>query len=112
MFAKKYHSIMEKGEDHRAKWAFGISLALSLFILVGFGFYKGYLNINFGSGQMASAVSASTDSVKTLSPIDNSKKIIKSALRDVKKQYDALKDSVASVLVPFMSGVEVYQKEQ
>ncbi len=103
---------MEKGEEHRARWAFGLATVLSLFILVGFGFYKGYLGINITGGkQVASAVSASTDSVKALSPVQNSKKIIKTSLKEINKQYQALKEAVASVIVPFITGIEVYNKE-
>lgn len=112
MFVKKYRSIMEKPEDHRNRWAVGLAVVSSLFIFAGFGFYKGYISIEINRSvapktQVATPIMAED----APSPIDNSKKIFKSAFIEIESQYRAFKESVSSVIVPFITGIEVYERE-
>ncbi|MFA6270205.1 MAG: hypothetical protein WC657_03295 [Candidatus Paceibacterota bacterium] len=101
---------MEKSEKHRNGWALGLSVGCSIFIFTSFAFYRGFLN--FGEiyvappKQVASVVSA--DLVP--SPIQNTKKTFEAAFGEIGKKYQELTDSVATVFVPFISSIEVYQR--
>lgn len=115
MLLKKYNSIMQKGEEHRNKWALGLAVAFSVFIFFGFAFYKGYIGLGNGdviaekqsSNQLANVVSA--DSAP--SPIQNTKETFKSAFGEINKQLQEFEDSISSVLVPFFTGIEVYERK-
>jgi hypothetical protein len=111
MLLKKYHSIMEKPEEHRNKWALGLSVTFTVLIFISFAFYKGYLT--FGNGytapqtQTANVVSAK--SVPT--PIESTGETFKTAFDEIKKQYNSFTDSLSAVFVPFITGIEVYQRK-
>lgn len=106
---------MERDESYRGKWAFGLATTLSIIILFSFAFYKGYLS--FGgdanlasqksSNQMANVISAEA----VPSPIQNTKQVFGAAFDEIGKQYQELKDSFSSVFVPFISSIEVYERE-
>lgn len=102
---------MEREEAYRNKWALGLTVTLSVFIFVSFAFYKGYLNFGSGSivpkNQMANVVSAET----VPSPLQNTKGTFKAAFGEIGKQYNQFTDSVSSVLTPFFTGIEVYQRK-
>jgi|SRR3989344_5405296 len=106
MLMKKYNSIMERDEEHRNKWALGMTVALSVFIFTGFAFYNGYLKIP-SSSQAANVVSA--DLAPT--PLTNSKQTFGAAFEEISKQYSLFKESVSAVLVPFITGIEVYDRK-
>lgn len=104
---------MEKPEKHRNRWALGLSVTLSLFIFASFAFYKGYVGFEIEGGvsptrQVASPAVAVEE---VSSPLQNSKKILKDAFGEIEKQYDSFKDSVSSVIVPFITGIEIYERE-
>jgi hypothetical protein len=115
MILEKYNSIMEKSEEHRNKWALSLAVIFSVFIFVGFAFYKGFLSFGGGdvlakqnhSNQVANVVSAKS----VPSPLENSKKTFEAAFEEVGKQYQKFTDSVSAVLVPFITGIEVYQRK-
>jgi hypothetical protein len=114
MIVKKYNQIMEQEESYRQKWATGLAVSFSLVIFVGFAFYKGYLGFENSKSvvqkptlELASVVSAE----KAPSPIDGSKQNLKSLLYEIDNQYQSFKDSLANVLVPFITGIEVYERE-
>ena len=115
MILKKYNEIMEKSEEHRNKWALGLSVALSIFIFVSFAFYKGF--INFGSndavaGKQSSNQLANVISVKSApSPLQNSREALVATFSEINKQYQKFKDSMSAVLVPFVTGIEVYERK-
>lgn len=106
---------MERDESYRGKWAFGLATTLSILILFSFVFYKGYLS--FGgeanlasqksSSQMANVVSADV----VPSPIQNTKQVFGAAFGEIGKKYKEFTDSVSSVFVPFVSSIEVYERE-
>lgn len=110
MLRKKYRSIMQKPEEERNRWALGLTVTFSVLIFAGFAFYKGYLgfggNAVFG-GQTASVVSAEA----VPSPVQNTKDTFEAAFGEIGKQYREFKDSVSSVLVPFITGIEVYKRD-
>jgi hypothetical protein len=114
MIIKKYHSIMQREAEHRQKWAVGLTLVCSLLIFSGFLFQKGYLN--FGNTtvaqksdttQLANVISADL----APSPIQSSEETIGVALQEIKKQYGLFLGSVSAVLVPFVTGIDVYERQ-
>jgi hypothetical protein len=106
---------MQKPEEHRNKWALGLSVTLSILIFTSFAFYKGYLS--FGGNnilaqqksntQMAAVVSAES----APSPIENTKKTFEAAFGEINKQYKSFTNSLSAVFVPFITGIEVYQRK-
>ena len=102
---------MAKSEEHRNKWALGLAVTFSVFIFVSFAFYKGYLS--FGNNnimpknQTANVVSADL----APSPIQNTKETLKAAFGEINKQYQDFKNSISAVLVPFVTGIEVYERK-
>jgi hypothetical protein len=79
MLVKKYHQIMQQPEEYRNKWAIGLSITLSLFIFISFGFYKGFISFGGNESNVANVVelqrtsnTASANGVP--SPLENSKK--------------------------------------
>jgi hypothetical protein len=106
---------MAKSEEHRDRWALGLSVTLTIFIFVSFAFYKGYLS--FGDknivvqqkyqNQMTNVLSAKL----APSPIQNTKETLKSTFDEIGKQYQEFKDSISSVLVPFVTSIEFYGKK-
>jgi len=108
MLIKKYNSIMEKPEEHRNRWALGLTIALSVLIFTSFSFYKGYLS--FGGNnkdQVASVISAKS----APSPLQNSKEAFMAAFDEINKQYREFTNSVSDVLVPFITGIDVYERK-
>lgn len=108
---EKYNSIMQKPEEHRSKWALGLSVALTLVIFISFAFYKGFLT--FGSSYMPPASqTANVVSVnKVPSPIESTKENLQSGIDEIKQQYRQFTDSVSAVLVPFFTGIDIYQRK-
>lgn len=106
---------MQREEAHRNKWALGLSVTLSVLIFFSFAFYKGYLNFGGNdavakqknSNQVANVISAES----MPSPIENTKGTFKAAFTEIGKQYAEFKNSVSSVLVPFFTGIEVYERK-
>jgi hypothetical protein len=114
MFFRKYKEIMEKSEEQRNKWALGLSVFFTLIIFVAFAFYKGYLN--FESKNIIVQQKNSTQTANVLSadaapsPIQNTKETFKAAFVEINKKFQEFKDSVSSVLVPFVTSIEVYER--
>jgi hypothetical protein len=115
MILEKYNSIMKREEAYRNKWALGLSVSFSVLIFVSFAFYKGYINLGNNSDmakQKNSDQLANVVSAKSLpTPIDNTKETLKAAFGEIGKQYAEFKNSVSSVLVPFITGIEVYERK-
>lgn len=106
---------MEKPESYRNKWALGLAIVFSVFIFFGWALYNGYLN--FGNeGTMATPKSTSqvagVVSAKSVpSPVENTKETFQAAFGEINKQYQEFKDSISAVFVPFITGIEVYERE-
>lgn len=110
MLRKKYNQIMEQPEEYRNKWALGLTISVTVLVFVSFSVYRGF--ISFGSSgavaqksepQVAAVAAAPT-------PFENSKGAFQNTWGEIKKQYGAFTDSIANVLVPFIEGIEVYEK--
>ena len=115
MLIKKYNSIMEKSEKHRNKWALSLAVVCSVFIFTGWGFFTGFLNFENNNqvvGQKSGSQTAAVVSAKLVpTPIENTKETFKSAFGGIKEQYQEFKNSMADVFVPFITGIEVYEKK-
>lgn len=106
---------MERDEEHRNKWAAGLTFAVSAIIFTGFAFYRGFISFDLGGviaeikpeKQTASVVSVES----APSPIENSKEIFIAAFEEINNQYQQFKKSVSNVLVPFVTGIEVYERK-
>lgn len=102
---------MQREEAHRNKWAFGLAVSFSVFIFISFTFYRGYLSFGNNSAvsqkQVANVVSAD----KVPSPIQNTKETFSTAFGEINKQYKEFTNSVSAVLVPFFTGIEVYERK-
>lgn len=104
---------MQQPEEHRKKWAAGLTIACSILVLTGFAFHKGFLSVNV-SGILAKeeapkqvAAAAAADAP---SPVDNAKETFQAAFGEIKETYKEFTSSLSDVIVPFMTGIEVYQK--
>ena len=106
---------MEREEAHRSKWALGLATTLSVFILVGFGFYKGFLTVGnsgvIAQNEQSKEVATVIVAEKAPSPLSNSKQTFSNILDQITDQYSQFKDSINSVLVPFVTGIEVYERD-
>lgn len=106
---------MAKSEESRNRWALGLAVTLSIFIFVSFAFYKGYLSVgnnNFVAEKKSSTQVATVVSAKSVpSPIQNTKETFKAAFVQISKQYQEFTSSISDVLVPFVTGIDVYKRE-
>lgn len=106
---------MEQPEEHRNKWALGLAIGCSVFIFIGWGFFTGFLSFRGDSKLVGSKSGSQTAAVvsakKVPSPVENTKNSFKSAFGEMKKQYQEFKDSMADVFVPFITGIDVYDRE-
>lgn len=104
---------MEREEPYRNRWALGLTVSLSLVIFTSFAFYKGYLSV--GSPKIAGESKSQTANVisaeKVPSPIESSASTFKSALYEIDRQYQSFKASISDVLVPFVTGIDVYERQ-
>ncbi len=102
---------MQREEAHRNKWALGLAVSFSFIIFISFAFYKDYLSFNGGNlmpkKQVANVISADL----APSPIQNTKETFQAAFGEINKQYQDFKTSVSNVLVPFFTGIEVYERK-
>ena len=106
---------MEKSEEHRNKWALGLTITLSVLIFGSFVFYKGYLS--FGKESVV-AEQKSKSNVATAvsldlapSPVQSTKETFKAAFGEINKQYKEFTSSLSDVFVPFITGIEVYERK-
>lgn len=106
--------ILNKPEASRNQWALSLAVLCSVLIFVGFGFYRGFLGFggatlasSKNSDQLASVISAE----KAPSPIANTKGTFRSVFSEISAQYQDLKESLSAVFVPFVTGIEVYERD-
>jgi len=105
-------NIRQKPESYKRGVALGLSVMLTLVIALGWAGQKGMIGggtvAEGGKGEKASL----TASVGTaLTPIESSKHSFASGFEEIKKTYQSFKDSLSDVLVPFVTGIEVYEKK-
>ena len=111
MLRKKYNSIMEQPEEHRNKWALGLAVSLTVLVFISFGIYRGFISFG-GTGTVAQESEKQiAATVVASSPFENSKGVFEGTWAEIEKQYRAFTDSMADVLVPFIEGIEIYERE-
>src|SRR5690349_15896105 len=101
--------IRKKPESSRRKIALGTSLGVMLLIVSVCAYNKGYFGYS-----TTTVVAEKTESIQETSTPDINKSKINTpltlALDQIIKRYGELRDSIASVMVPFITGIDVYQK--
>jgi hypothetical protein len=107
MLIKKYKAIMEREEEHRGKWATGLTFGVFVLIFMSFAFYKGFFSFGNSQTQVANVISVE----KAPSPIQNTEETFGAAFSEIGKQYQSFKDSLSGVLVPFVTGIDVYERK-
>lgn len=113
MLLKKYKSIMEQPEESRNRWAFGLATTFTILIFFSWMFYNGYMNFG-GKGTVAKEKKTNqvaAAAVSAQSPLENSKEVFKAAFKEIDSKYQEIKNSIANVLVPFVTGIEVYERK-
>jgi hypothetical protein len=115
MLIRKYKEIMERDEEHRGKWATGLTFGVFVLIFMSFALYKDFWGFgNSGAianqnsqSQMANVLSAE----KAPSPIQSTGETFSAAFSEIGKQYNSFKESISGVLVPFVTGIDVYNRK-
>ncbi len=99
--------LKQKPESFRQKVALSGAALISLLIFSGWFYSKGY----FGYSTTTATQNEVTEAPSTAkSPLENTKVTFNSVFDQISREYQALKDSIASVLVPFITGIDVYNK--
>lgn len=103
---------MEQSEEYRSKWALGLTLTFSVLIFMSFGVYKGYFDIGFNKGNLVSEeqVAVVVTASDAPSPVENTKRAFSAVFEEFSVQYQKIKESLAFVLIPFWSNIDVYEK--
>lgn len=102
---------MEKPEEYRNRWALGLATTFSVLIFVSFAFYKGYINFGSGGAVAESQMASVAKTEVAPSPVESSREAFAAVFEEIITiQYQKVKDSLASVMVPFWSNIEVYEK--
>lgn len=103
-------NIRSKPEDHRRKVALGMSLTITAFIFVGWLSSKGWIGFTPSSDsklQTAQVIQAD----KAISPIKSTSKTFKEAGDQIKAATKEFTDTISQVFVPFVTGIEIYQRK-
>ena len=111
---KTIEKLRRKPDSYKHKFAFFTATFISLIIFAGWAGSKGYIGLP--SGEVAytpeqNVAAASSAKLEVPSPFDNSMNAIKAAFGQFGEQYNSLKESLSNVLVPFISGIEVYESK-
>lgn len=120
---------MQKSESYRINVARALTIVVFSFILTGFAFYEDLIsfnnninnvatnkNLNENYGQLASVASVNLvnknvgKNQNVPSPIENTKETFKNFFDEIEIQFNNLKDSVSSVIVPFITSIDIYQR--
>src|SRR6185436_19629216 len=109
--------IRQKPEEYRKKLALGISSGVLFVMLLSWVYLNGFLG--FGEPIIAEKNSNNTSqtasvalSDSSISPFDSSKSTFSGILNSIADQYHLLVETIGSVMVPFVRGIEVYEKSK
>ena len=111
---KTIENLRMKPESYRHKLAFFTATTISLIIFVGWAGSKSYIglpNREVAYKPEQNVAAAASAKIETLSPFDNSINALKAAFSQFGDQYASLRESLSNVLVPFISGIEVYESK-
>ncbi len=105
--------INKRGEEYRRRTALAASLLVFVSVLGVWSVQKGYLD--FGSNNSIISKDRDISEIAKVesapSPLDSSKGALNSIWSEINKTYIDFKDSVSSVFVPFITGIEVYERK-
>lgn len=107
-----FENLLKKPESYRKKAALATTLALFAIILFSWSFYEGLITFpdkeisGFPRDNLAASAALEKEA---LSPMENISGAFDSVFKEFKNEYNALKESLESVFVPFISGIEVYE---
>ena len=106
-------SIRSKSESHRRGVAVGLSFFITLIVFLGWVGQRGFLggNSSVAEAPKVEVAKQTASAANTISPLESSKKSFMSGFEEIKKTYQGFKESVSSVLIPFISGIEVYENK-
>lgn len=100
---------MQQSERKRKNWAMGLSITLTLIIFVGFGFYRGFLSLGGSSSSQIANVVVAVEKAPT--PLQSTKETFQSVFQEIGEKYVEFKNALSNVFVPFITSIEVYDRE-
>lgn len=108
-------NIRNKPEEHRRRLAFVFSLFLTLFIFTGWLNSKGVFKTGTVANDTLAPKSTQTAQVleasRAVSPIETSKRAASDTVLEIKKSIQKFSETVGDVLVPFVTGIEIYERK-
>lgn len=114
MINQTIEKINQREEKYRRRFAFSISLIVFVFVLGAWVLNRGIIDIN-GGGSAIFSKDKNTNQVASVetvpSPLDSSKQTFRSVWGEISKSYREVKSSISDVLVPFVTGIEVYERK-
>lgn len=106
---KFIENIRSKPESDRRRAALGASLLVTTIIFATWVGTKGWIEAPRGDGKLQAA--QVIDAERAISPVDSSKRILSEAGKQIKSSYSDFKESISRVLVPFVTGIEIYERK-
>lgn len=106
---KFIENIRSKPESDRRRAALGASLLVTTIIFATWVGTKGW--INFGTPEKKMQTAQVIDAKSAISPFDSSKRTIQEVGSGIESAYRDFKESVSRVLVPFVTGIEIYERK-
>ncbi len=100
-----------KPTETRERTALALSLLLTLVITVGWLGGKSLLSGGEANIAVVTKESQTARASESMSAFESSKKSFDSTFKEIKTMYSSLKDSLGNVFVPFVTGIEVYERE-
>lgn len=101
-------NIRQRPEHHKKAVSVFLSLILTSVFVLGWAFQKDIISPNVAKSERYERVTAST---KPASPTQSYKRSVKKAFGELSSVYSAFKASVSSVIVPFITGIEIYERK-
>lgn len=98
-------NILQKSESHRRKIALASTFFIFMLIAGVWGNMRGFLG---NSTQVDEAPAITVEVARPAKPTKAIGNSFSGVLRELTKQFDSFKESLASVFVPFITGIEVY----
>lgn len=106
---KFIENIRSKPESDRRRAALGASLFITAIIFATWVGSKGWIEMPKGEGNLQTA--QVIDAEQAVSPLDSSKRAAGEIGSEIKSSYNNFKESVSRVLVPFVTGIEIYERK-
>ncbi len=107
--------IRQSSETHKQGVALGLSLVLTLVVAFGWAGQRGLIEFSGDNLAQKASVAPSARAENPVSgdlptPLDQLKLSLGSAWSGLGEVYGSVRDSLAGVFVPFITGIEVYER--